>query len=145
MRIYLSSSWQRRAEMRIYAVRLGVIGHIVTSRWINVGQHEDKEDILEHSKVASLYADDDLADINRCDMFIQFTSCGQYSRGGHHVELGYAIALGCEIVIIGQCQNIFHMIDDIMVYENFEDFVEDYLEAQSKAIRKSRSARTIRR
>lgn len=90
-------------------------GHRVTSRWLDV----------DPSTMASVGARVDLEDIRASQVLIAFTeeaSVG-YTTGGRHVELGYAIALGLQICLVGRRENVFCHLPGIEVFESLESAV----------------------
>lgn len=108
MRIYLAGRYGRRLELRAYAERLRALGHEITSRWLD-GEHEafdatpTREQMIEWSY-------DDISDICDADVLIAFTEppTSEYSRGGRHVEFGYALAKGMFLARVGPVENIFY-------------------------------------
>ena len=111
MKIYLASRYSRIEEMQTYADQLYANGHEITSRWIK-GNHQISDEGLsiqaEESKRIQ-FAQEDLEDLSTADIIIAFTEepRATNSRGGRHVELGYALGLGKQIIIIGHRENVF--------------------------------------
>lgn len=132
MKIYLASRYSRLSELKIYANRLEVLGHYVTSRWLN-GTHQlhpnaDKIDkITEQVPIeAKPFAQDDVADVQRADMLVLFTESpnSPVNRGGRHVEFGIALALHKRIVIVGPRENVFHCLSEVTQYLSFDAFIK---------------------
>lgn len=103
-------------ELRIEAIRLMNYledkGIEVTSTWLRQLDVEDDE----HARI-------DLNDVARADELIiinpeEFKRSG---TGGRHVEVGYALALGKKVTIVGIKSNIFHHLSDVRVVERIED------------------------
>ena len=118
MKIYISARWQRRQEMQDYAKLLGE--HECCSRWLS-----HKFDEYNHKPapngVLEISAAQDILDVIACDVFIGFTEQPEvYSTGGRHVELGVALALGKEIILIGPKENVFHHLP--VAYSWCKDF-----------------------
>jgi nucleoside 2-deoxyribosyltransferase len=88
MRVYLSSSFVRRAELRQYKRELERAGYVVTSRWL----YQADEDDFRNPQAARATARRDLADIERSDLMLLFYGATSTNRGGVAAELGYAIA-----------------------------------------------------
>ena len=107
MKIYLSSRYGRIHEMQAMAAWLRNHGHTVTSRWLN---DDESLDIYtpEHD-TAREWAFQDIEDIRAADCLVAFTEQPQspWSRGGRHVELGYAMGEGKSTVVVGPRENIF--------------------------------------
>jgi hypothetical protein len=130
MRIYLAARYDRNAEMRGVRDVLAALGHEVTSRWID--QHGGEAP--DGASAARLnadpaqftrYANIDLADINAAEAVIVFTSEEGNGTGGHHTELGYALALRNRprIVIVGPRVNVFHTLPQVEHYRDWSRFV----------------------
>lgn len=78
----------------------------VTSSWLKSEDHLDDK----HARL-------DLADVDRADALVllnhkEWVNSG---TGGRHVEVGYAIARGKPIVLVGERSNIFHYLNDVIV------------------------------
>ena len=75
------------------------------------------------------FASEDLEDIRRADVVICFTEepRSNNSRGGRHVEFGYALGLGKTIVIVGPRENVFYCIrnERIAQYETWRGYDDD--------------------
>jgi hypothetical protein len=130
---YLAARFSRYPEMVEKADVLEDYGIIVNSRWIR-GNHElhegtDMRDYDFNQKCAY----DDLEDIREAELFITFTEKPNadfaYSRGGRHVEYGYALALDKDIHVIGPRENVFHYVEGVTYWSSwaaFLDFVREY-------------------
>ncbi len=112
-KVYLASSYSRRAEMAGHAAVLREAGLEVTSRWVN-GSHELDEAATEDDRAR--LALEDVEDVARADAIFAFTdgpkSAGK-GRGGRHVELGLALALGKRVLLIGPPENVFHYLPQV--------------------------------
>ena len=116
--VYIASRYGRRQEMLVYAKRLREVGVEVTSRWVE-GLHDGLPD--------AVCAYDDLRDIDKAEALVSFTETpgdipGR-SRGGRHVEFGYALAKGKELHIVGPRENVFHHLLRCYRWPNFESFL----------------------
>ena len=119
--VYLAGPYAARDQLRGYAEELRRIGYRIGTRWLEetheigsgtVGPATDLDDTQ-----AERHAFDDLADVDKCDVFVGFTAAvadmvgGTGNSGGRHVELGYALAASeRRIVIVGEPEHIFHRI-----------------------------------
>lgn len=140
MKIYLAARYSRREELCAYRTQLEVLGHTVTSRWLN-GKHQidssgkpigdagealvEDHDESTHVKAAALresFAREDLQDVLAADLLIAFTEVPRsgHSRGGRHVEFGIALGRQTPICIVGPRENIFCWLPYIPVVESFE-------------------------
>lgn len=109
-KVYLAARYSRRAELLGYVTELARRGFHVTSRWL-AGDHQ-APDATEDAAAMNLkvkWAQEDLQDIEEADILIAFTEKprSDATRGGRHVELGYALAAGKAVVVIGPIENVF--------------------------------------
>lgn len=126
-RFYIAAAYCRKEEMKQHAKMIEEsLGWVCTSQWLN----EIGEDLTEENQ--SGYARKDIYDINEADVLVTFTeppNSGN-SRGGRHVEFGYALALydmvGFDGVhVIGHRENVFHWLPEVTFHETVEEFVRD--------------------
>jgi nucleoside 2-deoxyribosyltransferase len=130
MKYYLAARYSRHAEMQGYARQLETIGHHVTSRWITA--HGGTEPVSWNGKKIRARLEDakkialaDLSDIDAAHCLIFFSEDGPNgSKGGRHVEVGYAIAKGKSFILIGEYDNIFSSLADV-TYPKFSLFIHD--------------------
>lgn len=121
-RVYIASRYSRRDEMRNVAEQLSERGFIVSSTWLQedypLNMNLDGLTPEQHAEIAT----QDYDDIVGSDIMVFFAEDqnNQPPRGGRHVEVGIALALGVRIYIIGERENIFHYLPDIKVVPNLE-------------------------
>jgi nucleoside 2-deoxyribosyltransferase len=133
MKAYLASRFSRNDELLGYRTQLEDRGIEVTSRWLN-GSHEwvqngQEQTVPEYE--AARFAEEDLDDIDEADVFVCFTEepRSAASRGGRHVEFGWALATRKQIVIVGPRENVFYCLDDPTIVQTFSwDHALAYLE-----------------
>lgn len=72
---------------------------------------------LDDPAAASAEARRDLDDLRKAQVFISFTEAPEASargRGGRHLELGVALALGQRVVLIGsRPEHVFHCLSEL--------------------------------
>ncbi len=156
MRFYLAARYSRRLELCEYRKVLESRGHIVTSRWLN-GNHQISdhgvplgdhgEQLVEGlegdgggespraAQLRQAFAREDVNDVQNCDVLIAFTEPprSSASRGGRHVELGIAIGLSKEVIVIGYRENIFCWLDRVTFFSNWDEFTSLALCAENIA------------
>lgn len=112
MKVYLAARYQEQAAMQACRAEWARGGIEVTSRWID-GKHD--------GVAAEICALDDFADIDAADALVLWNPREQHGagRGGRHVELGYAIAKGKRVLLLGDRENVFHSHPTVEVYEDF--------------------------
>jgi hypothetical protein len=128
MKIYLASQYSWRNLIKGYAKQLESLGHEITSTWLQerkgLGTELDELSnrfLREHAKA-------DYNDIVKADCVILF-SVGPTEltkRGGRHVEFGLGYALGKQMIVCGPKENIFHYLDDVICFNNFEDLFKAF-------------------
>lgn len=140
MKIYLASRYSRAAQMRTVRDRLTSFGYVVTSRWIEGGHELTKEGSTQanHSERAR-FAAEDWADMMASDCVISFTEEPRKTttRGGRHVEFGGALAAGKRCIVIGWRENVFHCLQSVEFFDDWDSCVASLLaesEAASAAI-----------
>lgn len=140
MKIYLAARYSRREELLTYREELQSIGHEVTSRWLN-GSHQisdegtpigdDGESLVEFGETEKAgqlrqhFAIEDLQDVKDADLLIAFTEPPRStaSRGGRHVELGYALALGKIVATVGPRENVFCWLPEVRAYSSWHELI----------------------
>ena len=139
MRIYLSSRFARRAELRGVRAQLERLGHECVSRWLDEAPPEQQVGDWQ-ARVAL----QDLEDVEGADVFLLFTDGADgpdASRGGRHVEFGYALALRnhtpvCEvpitIAVIGGRENVFHHDPHLRMFQTFDAWLATLGPAEGK-------------
>lgn len=133
MKIYLASRYSRREELCGYREQLRAAGHDVDVRWLS-GNHTI--DSVADGDSGSARADtvakrqqfavEDLQDIRNSDLLIAFTEPERTgpTRGGRHVELGYALGDGKPVIICGPRENIFCWLPGVCQFDNFADALQ---------------------
>lgn len=130
MKIYLAARYSKRLELCELKSHIESLGHTITSRWL-LGGHQwngmasavwsDEQEAAGIIPPAAVrFAQDDIEDIGACDCLIAFPDTPREpstSRGGMHVELGYALGIGKRIIVCGIRQNVFHLLPEVEFLE----------------------------
>lgn len=112
MKVYIAAPY----PIRDYAIwvmhQLEARGYEVTSRWLKAPD-----------ELADEHARKDLADVDAADILLALNPPDWHNAGtgGRHVEFGYAVARGKQIVLWGAKSNIFHYLSDVKVIDSLED------------------------
>lgn len=132
--VYIAAPYPCRNEAIGIMAHLEANGCAVTSTWLR-----------QPDQMADEFAKLDLADVARADVLLAFNPRGweQKGTGGRHVELGYALALGIPVVLLGERSNIFHFLDSI-VPANQNDIVGAVRIAAAADDEHARRARALR-
>lgn len=119
----MASKFSRREELRQVADQIERAGAVITSRWLR-NEQPLANDELRGDGPAAAYAAMDLEDLRGSDMCIAFTEPGDSSasgRGGRHAELGIAIGLELDVVVIGPREHVFHCLPEISQYASWAE------------------------
>ena len=131
-RVYIAARFSRRHEANFLAHELQKPGHIITSRWCRPESDHIKPVGLSKQAADSerrRFAMEDLQDLDDCDLCISLMEASRNnSRGGRHVEFGYAIAAGKILTIIGPRETVFHHLPEVTHFDTVVDFIRDQKE-----------------
>jgi nucleoside 2-deoxyribosyltransferase len=127
VKVYLAARFSRANELLTYKADLERHGIEVTSRWL-LGGHEwaGTDDDALPLAIGEHFAQEDLEDLIRADVVVCFTEAPRSgpSRGGRHVEYGYALAMNKEILVVGHRENVFYCLDWVRFHETWESALE---------------------
>lgn len=128
MKIYLASRFSRRHECHDLGKELEKYGFGIVSRWtlpdsnhvVPVGMSQQAAD-AERER----FAVEDLEDIDRCDCIVSLMEpkARNNTRGGRHVEFGYAIGRGKELVVIGCKETVFHHHPQVRHFDDVAEYL----------------------
>jgi hypothetical protein len=132
MKIYLAAAWSRREEISRVADRLRTVGIEITSNWLT---EETALQTVAKEKFLRDRAYIDLADVDRADALVRFTdpeaitiSAEAIPRcllsGARMVEMGYALAKGKTVYVVGGKQNVFDRIGSIIHVQDTDALVK---------------------
>lgn len=116
-RVYLAARFERKHEMELLAEKYDPWINF-TSRWH--GLATDNESGHDENFLREC-AEADLEDIRNCTHFVLFSEGDGATRGGRHVEFGYAFAKAKMIHIVGSKENIFHNLLGIAFHQSADD------------------------
>lgn len=113
MKVYLAGRFVLRGELEAYANRLKEDGHEIVSSWVYGGENG-----MELPQIAEL----DFSDIDRADTLVHFTAPEGSATpgGGRHVEMGYALGKGKNVIIVGERENVFCWLPAVKRAYSFE-------------------------
>lgn len=126
MKIYLADKFEHKMKMRYVRDVLQADGHEVTSQWIDVEHEEDESQVITDEDREG-FACMDYNDVLRSDVLVAFS----YPRslpskgGGRHVEFGFAISEGLDVVVVGpKGEHIFHyFLESRMFVDDVEGLI----------------------
>ena len=122
MKVYLAAQYSWKRALQGNAETLDGIGIDSTSRWLQE-KYDPEMTIAGTDGDWAQIARMDLEDIQEADMLIHFTvpETTPTLRGGRHVECGYALALGKQVVIVGPKENIFYHLPEVKQFSCWGD------------------------
>jgi len=120
--VYLAARFSRQAEMRKYRDLLEKSRIWVTATWLD--QKGDGE-LGDHPDQDTKHAVMDLEDVRVADGLVFFSERNLARRGGRHVEFGYALALGKQVYVVGNRENIFHYTPGVRHFATIEDVIQE--------------------
>lgn len=126
MIVYLAGRYSRKLELKALISVLAEHNIRVNSSWLDepyspqTGLHDVTPEFCRETAAI------DIADIRACDTFVFFAESPLIGtpRGGRHVEFGMALAYGKRVVVIGDHENIFHFLPQIIHYPTVQDFID---------------------
>jgi hypothetical protein len=118
MKIYVAARSQEAG--RALRDRLISLGHTVTSSWLDASDYgTDAARTPGNRRLNALACD---ADVVACDALVMIAGDGL--KGGRHVELGMALALGKCVYVLGEPENVFHWHPGVAVFKDVSHFEE---------------------
>lgn len=131
MRIYIAARFSRRPEANALANALQALGHTISSRWVKPdSDHVVPTGMSEQAAddERKRFADEDIQDVEDCDWMISLMQEPRdNSRGGRHIEFGYALGLGKRLTIIGPRETVFHHLSCVQWFVDMEEFMQSLL------------------
>ncbi len=116
-RVYIASAFINRRKVNAWAWELEKQGYKVVSTW-----HYESD--VEGDRRFRKYAERDVEELEMSDTLILFTENHDDSQGGMWVELGYALAKGMKIVVIGPMTAcVFNRLEHLERYAELESFL----------------------
>lgn len=101
IKVYIAGRYKKLQELAVEREKFLEAGIEVTSSWL-----DNKEEGMSFEDIAVL----DLQDVHAADVLVVYTE--PYGTavpgGGRHVETGYALGLGMEVIVVGPLENVFH-------------------------------------
>lgn len=128
-KIYLAAAYQRKSEMQGVRDVLQVMGHRITSTWIDNEGGSDGLGVEQLANPANTTraleaAWQDIRDLQAAQLVINFTD-GQPARGGRHVEFGLAYAWGLRLILVGPREHVFHATPMVECYPSWTALVRE--------------------
>jgi hypothetical protein len=117
--VYFAARYSRQDELNRYRNELEALGVEVTSRWLAT-EPRDRADYSDDDWRSLALIDQE--DVLAADSLVCFTeSANEGGNGGRHVELGMALALGRQVIVVGRREHIFHHLPEITFVESWPE------------------------
>lgn len=131
VKVYLAAMYQWMERMAVERARFRAAGFVCTSQWIDNGEEEVA--IKTRHDAAQM----DLDDIDLADALVLYTldHGTMFTSGGRMVELGYALAKNKGVFIIGDRENVFCHLNQVVICKDTYDAIAKlkiYSEQRSK-------------
>ena len=118
--VYFAARYTRLPELNRYRGELEALGFDVTSRWLTVASRPPGDALSEEDWRTLAVIDQE--DVLAADTVVCFSEdAGSGGNGGRHVELGMALALGKQVVVVGRREHIFHRLPEVTVVESWPE------------------------
>lgn len=125
MIFYLAAKFRYRGAVGHIALKLQAHGHTVTSRWLTrdyPGGLQENSETLQ-----ATWAREDLQDINSADHVVVFQlpcdALVSEHSAGRHIEFGYALAQGKQLMLVGGPTTVFHYLPAVMRFHSIDSFL----------------------
>ena|SRR3990167_129198 len=119
LRFYIASRFQDRDDAIGYKYYLQDLGLECTSTWLTDqdGNGTNMATLEGKNEECRQRASADFKDIADADIFIVLSPRKAHGTGsgGRHVEVGYAVALGKPVFLLGHRENVFHYLPQVRV------------------------------
>jgi len=127
MKIYIAARFSRRPECNDLAHKLQALGHTITSRWAKPDSDHVSPTGLSQQAADSerrRFATEDVEDMEAAEAMVSLMETPRNnSRGGRHVEFGFALARGQKLFIIGPRETVFHHLPQVQHFETVDEFL----------------------
>lgn len=120
MRAYVAARMEDQSDARQVREALREFGIEVHAKWIDVPMKGDAATDEERIQAQAM----DLADVVASDVLVLWKPRSVHrspTTGGHHVEVGHALALGKPVFVIGAGENVFHWNPAVRVCETIRE------------------------
>jgi nucleoside 2-deoxyribosyltransferase len=130
--IYLSGPYGRKEELHKIAKRImAVTNWVVFSSWLKEDkQYKTMEDFSKPD--SAVVAIRDLDEVGSVDALAKFEDTDTAkTHGGKHQEMGAALALGKDVIIVGNREGVFDYLPSVVQVNNYHELINWLLEHES--------------
>lgn len=109
---------------------LELFGHTVLSSWLDSPRHNRRSEVENGAQIA---ADLCLQEIDQCDLFVLVVEDDRRQhKGNTHVQMGYAIGKGKQVVILGAPENMMSRCSQVTVLSTANELVNQLQSASGQ-------------
>ena len=143
MRVYLTSRYDRKQELRQLAEQLRAEAIEVVSAWHDIDSpSSDGFAGMDEQRLAWL-AMLELQQLVQTSVLVLFLDAGRCKRGDPHLETGVALALGKRLLLIGKPEMKFHCLPDVERFPAWPECLARLLELRSHDSMNTRVAAAV--
>ena len=116
--VYLSGRFERRDEINACRLELHEAGIEVTSSWLTDPEPPElNEDSAGFSDpIWAALAGVDREEVHRADAIVLFADPQGGAGGSRHVEFGMALAWRKTLIVVGEVENLFQRLPEVLVF-----------------------------
>lgn len=122
-KIFVSAATNNQHQALQVAMRLMKLGFEVTARWLEFDFNEENSNPRREDGLNVEWGKKDLDDLIAADTLLVLANTPSTS-GGYHVELGYFLGSGKNIVVFGERRNVFFWTEAVRFTPNLDAAVE---------------------
>jgi hypothetical protein len=109
MKVYIAAPYGQIEVAGFIAEEIESHGHQVISTWLKLPAADDSD---ARARIC-------LGDVAKAEIVVALEppTWRQLGRGGRHVELGFALALGIPVLLVGERLHVFHHLENVAVVD----------------------------
>src|SRR5262249_36725426 len=121
--VYLSGRFERRDEINEYRLDLEAAGIVVLATWLTDPEPPELDQNAPgfHEPIWAHLAELDREEVRSVDAFVLFADPLGGAGGSRHVEFGMALAWGKQLFIVGEVENLFQRLPEVVVCPTWDD------------------------
>ena len=124
LNVYVAGPFEHRDLAEEAAVQLREAGLNVVSTWHDpdsdeMGYEDEKGEA--RAKAFAGYAIRDLAELDRADEILLYSLPG--GKGGKDFEMGYMVANGMAVSVIGPQTHVFHFLPEVRHFGSVSEYI----------------------
>ncbi len=125
MKVYLAARFSKRPIVEAWGKALEHHGFEIVSRWSQRDSDHKLVDGLSPQAEDSerqRFAIEDIEDIDKAHICLSLMEEPRNnSRGGRHIEFGYALGKGLDLWIVGPRETVFHHLPQVHCFDDWVD------------------------